>query len=151
MLVLVIFGEIFDQHLDIFLVWFLIIENIYHWTVRIIMNFFGFFGFFGEIKMGRLPSELPCGKPRVITLHILWEDAQSYKTIGCCYHVKDLLHEFIRILLRNSAMAFRKLTGNSFFYWKNGLQPKTPEMSQVLHAFNIYIMLNILTFVRILK
>ena len=71
-------------------------------------------------------------------LRILWKDAQGYKTIGCCYHhVKGLWRRFISILLINLAMAFRKLTENSIFYWKNGLQLKTPTMSQVLHTFNI--------------
>ena len=69
-------------------------------------------------------------------LRILWKDAQGYKTIECCYHhVKGLLRRFISILLINSAVAFTKLTENSIFYWKNGLQLKTPEMSHVLHTY----------------
>ena len=75
----------------------------------------------------------------IVTLKTCWRRVQvmswrpanvcwGYKAIGCCYNVKDQLRRFISILLINSTIAFKKLTENSVFYWKNRLQLKTLEI-----------------------
>ena len=114
--------------------------------VNFSINFFGFSGEISIIKMGRLfrqfPSELPCAwrvayHPELPCYIYCERMPRVIKQLDVAIiMVKGLLRRFISILLINSAMAFRKLTENSVFFWKNGLQLKTLEMPQVLYTFN---------------